>query len=128
MNPKPDSPLVKSLDMRVNDLFIDRISIKTRILSQHSPSTPSLRFMFISKGSRKSKDLGCDQSRVYGHVNFNSTRWCGTDPGFPQRGHQPKRGRQPIIWPNFAKNCMKMKKIGPGARPKIYYIDQPLRR
>ena len=27
---------------------------------------------------------------------------------------QPQKGvRQPIIWPNFAKNCMKMKKNGP---------------
>ena len=33
-------------------------------------------------------------------------------------GFQPQRevggGHQPIIWPNLAQNCMKMKKIGPG--------------
>ena len=36
--------------------------------------------------------------------------------------------RKPIFWPNFAKNCMKMKKIGPrgGVRPKFYYVDQPM--
>ena len=33
------------------------------------------------------------------------------DPGFP-RGHGANpRGYQPIIWPNFPKNCMKMKKF-----------------
>ena len=45
------------------------------------------------------------------------------DPGFP-------RGCQPIIWPKFAENYMKMKKIGPrgGTRPKFYYVDPPLIR
>ena len=40
-----------------------------------------------------------------------------------------KGGRQCIIWPNFAKNCMKMKKIGQrwGTRPKFYYADPPVR-
>ena len=33
-----------------------------------------------------------------------------------QTGCQRQRGRQPIIWPNFAKNCMKMKSIGQEAR------------
>ena len=28
-----------------------------------------------------------------------------------KQGFQPKGGCQPIIWPKFAKNCMKMKKI-----------------
>ena len=42
-------------------------------------------------------------------------------------GRQSKReGRQPIIWPKFAENCMKLEKIGPGARPKFYYVDPPL--
>ena len=43
------------------------------------------------------------------------------DPGFPRRGAPTPRGRgcQRIIWPNFAENCMKMKKIGRG-RPKFY--------
>ena len=48
------------------------------------------------------------------------------DPGFPRRGHQPKWGLQPIIRPKFPKNCMKMKKIGPGERPKIDDVDPPL--
>ena len=34
--------------------------------------------------------------------------------------------RQPIIWLDFTKKCMKMKKIGPGGRPKFYYVDPPL--
>ena len=47
----------------------------------------------------------------------------------------PKRERQLIIWPNFHKNCMKMKKIEPsvcggegggGMRPKFVYVDLPL--
>ena len=32
---------------------------------------------------------------------------------FPEGDANPKRGRQPIIWPKFAQKCMKMKKIGP---------------
>ena len=45
---------------------------------------------------------------------------------FPERRRQPQKGRQPIIWQNFPKNCMKMNKFGPkgeGARPKFYCID-----
>ena len=38
----------------------------------------------------------------------------------------PKEGCQPIIWLNFAENCMKMKKIGPRGRPQFYYVDPPL--
>ena len=36
------------------------------------------------------------------------------DPGFPRGGGaNPKGGGcQPIIWPIFPKNCMKMKKFG----------------
>ena len=36
-------------------------------------------------------------------------------------------GHQPIIWPNFPKNCMKIK-ISPrgGTRPKFCYVDTPL--
>ena len=50
------------------------------------------------------------------------------DPGFPRGGANPKEGCQPIIWPKFAENCMKMKKIGPrgGGHPKFYYVDPPL--
>ena len=37
------------------------------------------------------------------------------DPGFPRGGGaNPKGGRQPIIWPIFAENCMKMKKFWAG--------------
>ena len=34
-------------------------------------------------------------------------------PDFPGVERQLQTGG-PIIWPNFAENCMKMKKIGPG--------------
>ena len=50
----------------------------------------------------------------------------------PRRGRQlPRGGLQHIIWPNFPKNCMKLKEFGPpggggGARPKFYYVDPPL--
>ena len=41
-----------------------------------------------------------------------------------------QRGCQLIIRPNFAENCMKMKKIGPGKgggyASKFYYVDPPL--
>ena len=34
------------------------------------------------------------------------------DPGFPRGGGaNPEGGRQPIIWPIFPENCMKMKKF-----------------
>ena len=35
------------------------------------------------------------------------------DPGFSRRGYQAERGCQPIVWPKFAANYMKMKKIVP---------------
>ena len=38
------------------------------------------------------------------------------DPGFPRE----LRMRQPIIYPKFAENCMKMEKIGEGAHVKIF--------
>ena len=34
-----------------------------------------------------------------------------TDPLFPRGGANRKEGCQPIIWPRFAENCMKMKKL-----------------
>ena len=39
-----------------------------------------------------------------------------TDPGFPRgEGANPKGGgRQPIIWPIFPENCMKIKKFWAG--------------
>ena len=54
---------------------------------------------------------------------------CSDGSGISQGGTNPKGGRQPIIWPKFPENCMKMKKIGPskgGARPNYYYVDPPL--
>ena len=53
------------------------------------------------------------------------------DPGFPRGGDaNPKGGgRQPIIWPIFPENCMKMKKFwarGRGARPSRPPLDPPL--
>ena len=47
------------------------------------------------------------------------------DPGF-HRGLNGAPGCQPIIWPNFLENSKKMKKIGPGARPKFYGVESPL--
>ena len=43
-----------------------------------------------------------------------------TDPGFPRRGVNPKWGCQPIIWPKFAENCMK---IELGRRRACSYIQ-----
>ena len=50
------------------------------------------------------------------------------DPGFLGGEHQAQGRCQPIVWPNFAENCMKMKKIWQrgGARPKFYNVDPPL--
>ena len=53
------------------------------------------------------------------HLKF-SLPFSVADPGFPRGGGaNPKGGRQPIIWPIFPENCMKMKKFGAGggARP-----------
>ena len=44
-------------------------------------------------------------------------------------GAKLKVGCQPIIWPKFVENCMKMKEIGPRARDtrlKFYYVDVSL--
>ena len=43
------------------------------------------------------------------------------DPGFPRGGGaNPKGGgRQPIIWPIFPKNCMKMKFWAGGGAPLL---------
>ena len=50
---------------------------------------------------------------------------CGSS--ISQRGCQPVKERQRIIWPKFAENCMKMKKIGlKRRRPKFYYVDPAL--
>ena len=38
----------------------------------------------------------------------------------------PSEGRHPIIRSNFPENCMKMRKMGKGARPQFVYIDPPM--
>ena len=38
----------------------------------------------------------------------------------------PGRGRQPIIWPNFPRNCMEMKKLDQKNASKLFYVDPPL--
>ena len=39
-------------------------------------------------------------------------KWAVVDPGFSRRGRKPLRRRQkPIIWQDFAENCMNMKEI-----------------
>ena len=46
---------------------------------------------------------------------------------FPDGVAKPKGRRQPIIWSNFAKNCMKMTNLDRRARvQKFYYVDPPL--
>ena len=49
---------------------------------------------------------------------------------FPEEGALiPEGGRQPIIWPIFPENCMKMKKFwarGGDARPSRPPLDPPL--
>ena len=51
----------------------------------------------------------------------------GADPGFSR--DEAKGERQPIIWPNFPENSMKIKKIGQRevARPQFYYVDPLLK-
>ena len=47
------------------------------------------------------------------------------NPGFPRGGGaNPKGGHQPIIWPIFPENCMKMKKFW--ARGGRHPLDPPL--
>ena len=47
------------------------------------------------------------------------------DPGFSEGGEQPLSSEQkPIIWQVFAKNCMKMKEIGPRGVPSAP-VDLP---
>ena len=52
------------------------------------------------------------------------------DPGFLRGGGAILRGggwgRQHTILPNVPKNCMKLKKFGPGGPPKFYYVDPPM--
>ena len=64
-------------------------------------------------------------------VILHLTFWmdAAADPGFPDGVYHPKgEGYQPIIWPNFLEDCMKVKKIWPsgGSRPNFFYINPPL--
>ena len=57
---------------------------------------------------------------------YSTTQWQIQD--FPDggSGHQSLMGgmRQSIIWPIFAENCIKMKKIGQGCASKILLRNQ----
>ena len=55
--------------------------------------------------------LQLNRSR-YREKSLKHTSISGADPGFLQ-------GRQPIIWPDFPENYMKMNKIGSGGASKI---------
>ena len=48
--------------------------------------------------------------------NLDINQWWIQD--FPEEGALTQSGREPIIWPIFPENCMKMKKFwtGGGAR------------
>ena len=47
-----------------------------------------------------------------GHLNAQCKDFAEADPGFPiGGGANPPGGRQHMILPNFAKNCMKLRKI-----------------
>ena len=61
----------------------------------------------------------------YYNLQFCSVSYVS---GFPRvyigMATRKEAGRhQPIIWPKFVKNCVKMKKIRRGERPKFYYVD-----
>ena len=50
----------------------------------------------------------CSEGLVQGRTEYQTV----ADPGFPKGGGaNPKEGRQPILWPIFPENCMKMKKF-----------------
>ena len=64
---------------------------------------------------------------TFSETSIFNRQWRIQD--FPEEGAlTPKGGRQPIIWPIFAKNCMKMKKFwAGGARvPRAPPLDPPL--
>ena len=42
------------------------------------------------------------------------------------QGAPTLKGRQPIIWPNFTENCMKMNKNWTRGHRKFYYVDPTL--
>ena len=53
----------------------------------------------------------------------------GVDTGYPRGRHQPQRGSQPTIQPNFPNKLQENEENwtqGGGARPKFYYADPPL--
>ena len=64
------------------------------------------------------------------HLNYHfMPNLAVADPGFPRGGGaNPKGGgRQPIIWPIFSENCMKMKKFWAGGGASLAPpLDPPL--
>ena len=52
--------------------------------------------------------------------HIQNQRWI---QDISEGGASSSKEYQPIIWPIFAKNCIKMKKI---AQPKFYYVDLSL--
>ena len=61
---------------------------------------------------------------LIGSVYFITLESSGESMIF-QRGRQPW-GRQPIIWPIFRENCMKMKKLWAGGARHLRPLDQPI--
>ena len=60
-------------------------------------------------------DLGTEIARLFEgtHLSFS-----GEDQGFPVGGGANPRGRQHMILPNFAKNCIKLRKFWAVGRPR----------
>ena len=63
---------------------------------------------------------------LVGRVLVNHRQWSIQD--FPDGwgGRQARRGRQPIIWPIFPANCMKMKNFGPEGARLSWPLDPPI--
>ena len=61
-----------------------------------------------------------EKTRIQYFKNCAAVSSTAIDPGFP-------RGWQPIIWPIFPKNCMKIGAKGRGARLKFVYVYSSLK-
>ena len=63
-------------------------------------------------------------------LSFDAVLLSGADPGFPVGGGaNPLGGRQHMILPNFAKNCMKLRKFwavggAPPLNPPLIVINE----
>ena len=57
---------------------------------------------------------------MFSAMSVRQSFWSGADPGFPVGGgtNPPGGGRQHMILPNFAKNCMKLRKFWALGPPK----------